>query len=157
MASPKPLATAEKKLRGNPGKRKLNDHEADPTKLTVLPEPPTFLGEHAIKCWNVNGPLLIELGLLTNADLELFGTFCQAVHIMIVSSEDINKNGMTIMGSRGRTRNPALATFASATQTIRSLASEFGMTPSSRSRIQVPDPDGPSLGDAPDTTEDDIS
>lgn len=156
-AGRKPLATADKKLRGNPGKAKLNDHEAEPTKLTKMPEPPDFLGEHGVKCWNINGPLLIELGLLTNADLELFGTFCQAIHIMIMSSQDINANGMTIIGARGKTRNPALATFASASATIRSLSSEFGMTPSSRSRIQVPDPDGPSLGDAPDTTADDIS
>lgn len=143
----KATATADKKLRGNPGQRRLNDNEPQGKLLEKVPEPPSWLGEHAIKVWHTNGAVLIEMMLLTDADLDLFATFCQAMHVMIESSLDINEHGMTILGARGRVRNPALATFASATQTIRSLASEFGMTPSSRTRLKMPGESGETLDD----------
>lgn len=143
----KPIATAEKKLNGNPGKRKINDNEPQGKLLEKMPPAPMYLGEHAVEAWNRNGPVLIEMMLLTEADLELFATFCQAIHLMIVSSQDINTNGMTVMGQRGRTRNPAIATFTAATTTIRSLASEFGMTPSSRTKLKMPGESGETLDD----------
>lgn len=147
MASPKPLATADKKLRGNPGKRKLNEDEPQARLYEEVPAPPIWLGKHAVEAWNRNGEVLIRMMLLTDADLELFATLCQAIHLMIESSQDINKNGMTIMGARGRVRNPAIATFTAATTTIRSLASEFGMSPSSRTKLKMPGEDGETLDD----------
>lgn len=139
----KALASPERKLRGRP----TNKDEPQGKLYETMPEPPPWLGEHAIEAWYRNGPILIEMYLLTDADFELFATLCQAIHVMIVSSQDINENGMTIIGQRGRTRNPALATFASSTATIRSLASEFGMTPSSRTRLKMPGDSGESLED----------
>lgn len=148
----KPTATAEKKLYGNPGKRALNNAEPEPDKLTELPEPPEWLGEHGREAWERNGPILLGMTLLTTADLDLFATLCQNIDIMINSSLDVKKNGYTVMGQRGWTRNPALASFAAASSAIKSLASEFGMTPSSRAKIKLPeDDDGWSidnLGDA---------
>ena len=143
----KPHATADKKLHGNPGKRKLNDNEPQGKLLEKMPPPPAYLGKHAVDAWNRNGPVLIEMMLLTDADIELFATFCQAIHVMIVSSEDINENGMTIIGARGRTRNPAIASFTGAVNAIRALSSEFGMTPSSRSRLKLPGESGETLDD----------
>lgn len=152
----KPKPTVDKKLEGNPGGRKLNDHEAQPHKLSHLPDPPEWLGDHAVRAWKENGPGLIDAGLLTESDLELFASLCQNIHIMITASEDIKIHGMTIIGARGKTRNPALATFASATTAVRNLAAEFGMSPSSRSRIKIPDADGPSLGDFDQEESEDI-
>jgi len=143
----RPTATIEKKLRGNPGKRKLNQDEPQAKLYEKLPPPPDWLGEHAIEAWNRNGPTLIEMYLLTEADFDLFASLCQQIHIMIVSSKDINENGMTIIGQRGRTRNPALATFAAATMALRALAAEFGMTPSSRTRFKLPGDPGETLDD----------
>lgn len=144
-AGRKPLATADKKLRGNPGKAKLNDQEPEPELVTEMPAPPDFLGKYAVESWNKNGPVLIELGLLTESDMELFASLCQAFHVLVEASLEINEKGMTIIGARGRVRNPALATFAAAQTQHRALSAEFGMSPSSRSRIKVPDADGPGL------------
>jgi P27 family predicted phage terminase small subunit len=143
----KPTATTEKKLRGNPGKRAINHDEPQAKLYDKMPPPPDWLGEHAVEAWNRNGPVLIEMYLLTEADFDLFASLCQNIHILIVSSQDINKNGMTIIGQRGRTRNPALATFAAASTALRGLSSEFGMTPSSRTRFKLPGDQGESLED----------
>jgi P27 family predicted phage terminase small subunit len=63
------------------------------------------------------------------------------VQIMIEAHLDIQENGLMIWGARGKIRNPALSAFASATQNMRAWASEFGMTPSARSRIHLPGDD----------------
>lgn len=135
------------KLNGNPGQRKNLDKAVDGTHMTELPPPPDWLGKYGAKEWYRSGPELMKMRLLTEADLMVFATYCQNVHIMVESAVDIEENGMTIIGARGTTRNPALASFAAATTALRALAAEFGMTPSSRSRFSFPDDDGESLED----------
>lgn len=147
MPSPRPIPTALKRLRGNPGRRPLNDDEPQPAELVALGDPPDFLGPYGIEEWRRAGPVLIDLGLLTEADLMVFTTYCMNVNILIEAQHDIERNGMTIDGARGPVRNPALATFAAATTALRSLAAEFGMTPSSRSRMRMPGDERESLED----------
>ncbi len=76
-----------------------------------------------------------------------FAAYCANVQLLIESMEDIELNGTTIVGARGEVRNPALASFNAATVALRGLAAEFGMTPSSRSRMKLPGDDGESLAD----------
>lgn len=147
MRGPKAEPTAEKRLKGNPGQRRLPKpgEEAEPKILAVLPDPPEWLGKEAVKEWYRVGQTLIDNRLLTEADVTTFSTYCQNVDVLINSSREIKDKGMTILGARGWVRNPALATFAAATTSVRNMAAEFGMTPSSRARIKLPSNDGPSL------------
>lgn len=156
MQGPAPLPTAIKELRGNPGKRPLNDREPKPGQLVAIGDPPEFLGEYGQAEWHRVGPVLIALGLLTEADLMTFVNYCMNVDILMMAQRDIETHGMTIYGARGTVKNPALTSFASASNALRQLAAEFGMTPSSRSRMKLPGDDGQSLDDllADDGTED---
>ena len=149
MASPKPIPTEVKRLMGNPGKRRLPKpgEEPSPQIVNLLPEPPDWMGEYGRKEWERVGPVLIEHRLLTDADLIAFAAYCANVDLMIESMLDIQKNGHTILGARGEVRNPALAAFAQAVTALRGLATEFGMTPSSRARMRLPGDDGETLGD----------
>lgn len=139
MPSPKPLSVEDKELRGNPGKRRLNKEllpKADT--LFKLPDPPLFLGEYGEKEWYRTGPALIKMRMLAESDLPAFQAYCMNIELMIQSMLDIQENGLTIIGQRGRIKNPAVVTFGQATTAIRGFVAEFGLSPSARSRIKVP-------------------
>lgn len=138
VPGPRPAPTADKELRGNPGKRPLNKNEAKPHKLTELPEPPDYIGDYGAREWNRVGPELIKLGLMSTVDLQVFEAYCLNVQLMVDARKAIADKGMLVNGARGKVRNPAIAAFASASTAIRGFASEFGLSPSARSRIKLP-------------------
>lgn len=142
MPSPKPLAVEDKKLRGNPGKRALHEELLPKiTPLFELPPPPGYLGEYGEKEWYRTGPALIKMRMLAESDLPAFQAYCMNIELMITSMLDIQENGLTIMGQRGRIKNPAVVSFGQATTAIRGFVGEFGLSPSARSRIKVPTED----------------
>jgi P27 family predicted phage terminase small subunit len=158
MPSPKPVPTEIKRLRGNPGKRRLpkEGEEPHPDLVAELPEPPEWLGVFGVAEWERVGPVLVGQRLLTDADLMAFAAYCANVDLMIESMQDIEKNGHTIAGARGEVRNPALASFAQAVTALRALATEFGMTPSSRGRMKLTDDEGDTLADLIDNSAEDV-
>lgn len=140
-----PIPTAIKELRGNPGKRALNADEPQPEKLFELPECPDHIGAWGKREWDRVGPKLIKMGLLAETDLQTFEAYCLNVQLMIEAREEIQRHGMLVMGARGRVRNPAIAAFSAASTAVRGFASEFGLTPSSRTRIKLPSDDADPL------------
>ena len=66
MRGRKPLPSNVVRLRGNPGKRRLNDAEPRPAAKT--PSCPACLGDEARKEWKRLAKELAELGLLTGLD-----------------------------------------------------------------------------------------
>ncbi len=147
MASPKPLSIQDKELRGNPGKRPL--HKDTQPKLDILfelPPAPTYLGTYGMKEWDRTGPLLVAAKMLTESDLPAFQAYCMNIDLLINAQLDIQANGMQVMGHRGWVRNPAIAAFGQASTAIRGFVSEFGLSPSARSRIRIPKDDQDVLG-----------
>lgn len=140
---PAPLSTEDKEARGNPGQRRLpTEAERPATKLLFkMPPPPAYLGEYGTKEWNRTGPELVRMKMLGPSDLPAFESYCMNIQLMIDARLDIANNGMTVIGHRGRVRNPAIAAFGQASTAIRGFVSEFGLSPSARSRIRVPSDD----------------
>lgn len=151
MASRTPIPTQEHILRGNPGhkvKADLDlDREMKSAPITILPPAPDYIGEYGTKEWNRTGPILIANRLLQEGDLPVFEAYCMNIELLIQAQYAIKKNGMLVMGARGFVRNPAIAAFGQATTAIRGFASEFGLSPSARSRIKLPTEDIDALGD----------
>jgi len=84
-------------------------------------------------------PELQRLGILTVLDRGLFAGYCQAYARWREYSEIVAREGATIPGHRGVERkHPLLPALAAAMQTVRALAAEFGLTPASRARLNVP-------------------
>ena len=148
MPGRKPLAIEDKELRGNPGKRPLQKELLPKIDaLFELPEPPIFLGEYGEKEWYRTGPALIKMRMLAESDLPAFQAYCMNIELMIQSMLDIQANGLTIVGARGRIKNPAVVSFGQATTAVRGFVGEFGLSPSARSRIKVPTEDADILGE----------
>lgn len=119
---PPPKPTALKRLEGNTGKRPLNDLEPEPK--AGEPEIPADLGEQERTAWRRYVPILLEMKCLTEADGPALAIMCRVeVELMeLRNQEEFKGKGQLIYGLRSQ----HLA-----------LLREFGMTPSSRSRIRV--------------------
>lgn len=144
---PAPLSVEDKEARGNPGKANL--HKDKLPKLEVLfelPPAPQYLGKYGMKEWDRTGPLLVAAKMLTESDLPAFQAYCMNIDLLINAQLDIQANGMQVMGHRGWVRNPAIAAFGQASTAIRGFVSEFGLSPSARSRIRIPKDDQDVLG-----------
>jgi len=138
ITGPKPKPTALKILEGNPGKRPLNLNEPKP--LRIAPKCPDWLLEEAKKEWKRFTPELERLGLLTRIDRVAFIGYCQNYAIYIETEKYLKENGRVMKTKSGAIKTrPEVYIANNALKFVRSFASEFGLTPSSRGRIYLPD------------------
>lgn len=130
----KPKPTALKKLEGNPGKRPLN--EMEPVPPTVPLKCPRHMPPEAQKEWKRLAPILMNMGLLTAADAVPFEGYCTAYARWREAQDEITKHGSIYKDKEGRIRqNPYIAIANHAMAEIKSLAAEFGLTPSNRAAM----------------------
>lgn len=145
MSGRKPKPTRLKLVTGNPGKRPLNKREPKPKRC--IPSPPAHLSPAALVVWGSLSARLDRLGLMTDHDAEALEQLCENYVELVELRKDVAAKGryQTVATKSGdvmeRTR-PAAAQLADAERRFASKMAEFGMTPSSRSRIELPDDDG---------------
>jgi len=133
---PKPLPTAVKKLRGNPGHRPLNDDE--PELPNDLPSCPDHLDKVGKKEWTRITGLLDGRGLLTEADRATLAAYCETWSIHAAAANDLHKYGTIILNAKGiAIQSPYLRVVQSSSKLLVSYAAELGLTPSSRSRVSA--------------------
>ena len=136
MAGRKPKPTALKKLEGNPGKRKLNTKEPVPGK--GMPDCPKWLLPEAKKEWERLCVKLSEMGVLTEIDMAAFATYCQSFARWKEAQEHIDSEGSTFETDKGYQQQTPWVGIANTNQKLMmQAASEFGLTPSARSRIMA--------------------
>lgn len=141
MRGRKPLPTHLKLLTGNPGKRPLNLTE--PTPPAALPDCPAHLSAPAKSEWARLTQELLALGLLTQMDRAALASYCQAYGRWVAAEEKIEQSGVLVKSKTGvPIQNPYLSIANRAMEQMTSIGSEFGLTPSSRSRIKGAAPQG---------------
>jgi P27 family predicted phage terminase small subunit len=121
---PAPKPTALKKLAGNPGKRRLNEREPAPT--VGRPEMPRWLKGKAVTEWLHVAPILEQMGVLTQADQIGLALLADAVADYV----ELREKDKRRKGSNGTAVRQARAD-------VLKLCREFGLTPSSRTSLQV--------------------
>ncbi len=136
----KPKPTALKELEGNPGHRKLPENELKP-QIKILRCPHYIKKDrYAKQEWDRIVPELYNSNLLTSLDLVPIEIMCTQYSLYRAAIEDIRVNGLTSSNARHGTKpNPSIAIAREAAKIYKSFAVEFGLTPSSRVRISVPD------------------
>lgn len=132
----KPKPTALRKAQGNPGHRPLNKNEPQPT---GIPKCPPHLDAAAKREWKRIGAELIALGLLTSVDRAALAAYCASWSRWVHADEQVQKFGAVIKSPKSGypVPNPYVSVGNTALDHMRKFLTEFGMTPSSRSRIQV--------------------
>lgn len=157
----KPKPTALKVLGGNAGKRPLNNTEPKPPKKNKISCPkefeierfrPAFAGEqdkefrttpaakHAAKELKRLSKLLDPMGVLTAVDVGMLEAYCQAYGLWREATAYVNRYGAVLFSKDGGMyQNPYLAVVNKQAAIMAKIGSEFGLTPSSRSGLQIPD------------------
>jgi P27 family predicted phage terminase small subunit len=138
MKGRKPKPTAVKALQGNPGRRPLNKAEPKVDGATTAPR---WLDKVGKQEWRRLAPKLQRLGLLTPADRALFAAYCRAYSRLVHADRFLRRQESLVYATPSGSIKPwpqeAIAN--QAVETMRKIATEFGFTPSSRSRITLED------------------
>ena len=143
---PAPKPTPLKIIEGNRGRRPLPVDEFMP--LVALPECPAHLDGAAREEWNRIVPVLEKYGnLLTEVDGPSLALYCQAYARWQEAEELLNefrarsKDGrwmLTRTPSGYTMQNPAIGLARSAAEEVNRYLQQFGLSPASRTRVQVP-------------------
>jgi P27 family predicted phage terminase small subunit len=139
MRGPKPIPSALKVLRGNPGRRPLpvNEPKAPPAELT----PPHVLSPVALGEWQRLAPILLASGLLTRLDPMALQMYCESFADWQAARAHVAEHGTVITNAKGiLVASPYVVLAAKAWERMRRMLIEFGMTPSARARVKADDP-----------------
>lgn len=136
MAGRRPKPTALKKLAGNPGKRPLNN--AEPKYPPVSSHAPRFLDAEGRRMWRKMLNELSAARVLTRVDEAMLAVFCQTWATYVSAVKRLREEGDIIVTEKGSVyKHPLVMIRDTAADQLRKFAVEFGLTPSSRSRIKV--------------------
>ncbi len=146
VPGPKPKPTSMKELAGNPGKRPLNENEPKP-QVANLPIPRGRLPKHARDLWKSLAPKLADLGILTEVDAAAFELLCLHYGISVEALKEVwdpktksfDFTVVTVQG--GEKKNPVFQIFKENSTMFKQFATEFGLTPSSRARLNISHPE----------------
>lgn len=140
-----PKPTQLKVLQGNPGKRPLNQNEPKPKPLA--PKRPSWLTGEAKREWDRITPELERIGLLTIVDGASLANYCQWWAIYVQASKELKDHlakykKLTVtyvntQGAENEVPHPSIAIAEKASKNIKAFCTEFGLTPASRSRMEV--------------------
>lgn len=136
---PPPKPTALKKLGGNPGKRALNPNEPQPDR--VMPAMPRGLRRGAKQFWTLYADKLETLGLLTELDGPAFTMMAMHYALAWDAAQILKKDGLMAEDENGAYRkHPMLQVMKDNSRAFLQYAQQFGLTPSARSRLSMPEP-----------------
>lgn len=133
----KPTPSATKRLRGNPGKRKVNTSE--PTYEVAIPDAPSNLDEGALTEWNLITQELAAKQVITQVDKAILALYCETYSEWIMLGEMLKENPTVIKTYPTGAEYVTLLLGArrSARQELKQYTTELGITPSSRTKVKM--------------------
>lgn len=136
---PPPEPTHLRILKGNPGKRALPKHEPQPEKAAKGSRRcPAWMAPAGKRLWKSLVPELERLNLLTKIDDATLEGACANYARALAAEALVKKQGMVIVTDKGFTiQHPAVSIAKNSWTAWLRFATEFGLTPSARSRIQI--------------------
>lgn len=136
MRGRKPAPTKLRLLKNNPSGRPIPQDRARPP--ANLPTPPPHLTDAAKAEWKRKGNELLKLGLITAIDTSAFAVYCQAYARWAEAEEKLKQASAIIPTPSGfLQQSPYLAIANKAQEQMMKALIEFGMTPSSRTRVSA--------------------
>lgn len=142
---PKPTPTEVLKVRGS-WRANLNRNEPQPCK--DVPRCPNWLNQQARKVWKQIVPQLNAMGVLTKIDCNTVARYCDCFARWKQMAKWMDEHGEVYpeKDNEGKTVGvrswPQTNLYHKLGQMLGRLEAEFGLTPSSRTRVTVPESDG---------------
>ena len=136
VAGRKPKPTPLRVIEGNRGHRPLPKDEPQPR--SDYTPCPIWLKGKARQEWKRITPELRRLGLLTVVDRAALAAYCQAYARWVEAEAIIEEKGLTFETDSGYVQQrPEVPIAQKSMQIMKAFATEFGLTPASRTRISV--------------------
>lgn len=146
MRGRKPTPTSLRVKRGNPAKRSFNTTE--PLPPVEVPECPAELSDAAKEEWERLVHDLARLNMLTSFDRAALAAYCEAYAMWLDAVTNVRRFGSMVKSPSGYPmQSPYVAMVNKQAEIMIRIASEFGFTPASRSRISAPPEPMPTLFD----------
>ena len=136
MAGRKPLPTHLKLVKGTARPHRLNKKE--PKLPLVAPEPPDHLDERAKAKFTELAKMLARHGVMTELDAGAIARYAVVWCRWVDAEAEIKKRGPVVKTTGDNIiQNPFLTVANKCLLQMAQIESEFGLTPSSRSRIRM--------------------
>jgi P27 family predicted phage terminase small subunit len=125
------------------GSWRANSNKGEPKPPAGRPTCPSWLDKEAKAAWKALVPMMVVTGLLTRIDRNALARYCQYYARWKRAEQFIQQYGSTypIKDERGQVKCfalfPEVAIASKLGQQLTRLEQEFGLTPSSRSRISI--------------------
>ena len=134
MPGPAPQPTKLRKLKGNTAHKAYPANEPDPKEASGYC--PRHLSDIARKEWRRVTPELRALGLFTIVDRAALEAYCECYATWRQAKELLRTEGLTFKTDKGYlTQRPEVSIANNALKLMKGYLIEFGMTPSSRTRV----------------------
>lgn len=131
--------TKVKELQGTARKHRINRAEPQPGPASI--SPPAWLSEDGVDIWDERAPTLVDLGIITETDVDAFGLYCQALADYQRLAKMIREHGEVVetISKRGKIvqKNPLCTIQNEKWETIKTLSQRYGLTPADRSKIEA--------------------
>jgi P27 family predicted phage terminase small subunit len=111
--------------------------EPQPDIPAGIPEPPEELDDRAKRHWYETAKKLKPLGLLTNLDLDQLAMYCSAYSRWLTALTQLRQKLIVMSPNEYPMLSPYLSIEREAISTMQKCSAEFGMSPASRTRINV--------------------
>ena len=146
LRGPAPQPTALRLLYGNPSNRPINGREPHPR--IKRPRCPDHLDEAGRREWRRLVPILSRMRVLTEADGIALANLCQQYAMLQQAQVKLQKTGLLMKTKSGYIQqSPLVGIISSTVDQVNKLCREFGLTPASRTRIQVSEEEESREGD----------
>jgi P27 family predicted phage terminase small subunit len=121
---------------------RINPSEPKPDTENI--EKPEGLSEKAAVHWDIVVAQLQAVGVMTSLDVHALELYCESYARWREATEQIENYGMIVKSPSGYpVQTPYLGIANTALKHMKDLLVEFGMTPSSRTRVSTVTPDEP--------------
>ena len=106
-------------------------------RLTRAPVAPDTLSDAGKKEWRPLARNLVEMGVLTRADLRTLELCCETLATATALEETIHAEGFTIEAATGgKKAHPALKALETTRNAAHRMLSDFGLSPKSRKYVE---------------------
>jgi P27 family predicted phage terminase small subunit len=97
--------------------------------MPALPEPPEETSEIALRAWNRLAPMLHARGLMAEDYRDALALYCEQFAVWTLAKRALGADGAVLESEK------LICIIHKATEMMRKLLQEFGMTPASVSRV----------------------
>ena len=132
----KPVPTNLRILRGNPGKRPL-PKEPKYKEIVEIPKAPKYLNKVGKQEWKRAATILTEVKVLTENDIQALGAYCVNYQTWVDCIAKLQEEGLTTIRKNSVMVSPYFVMSNQLSKEMRAYWTEFGMTPSSRTKVQA--------------------